>query len=144
MTDTCHILINAISVAIYLGLGIWELAVAATVHVPTRDLDDMIRCFLITMCVFNLLTGTILLGFTVRYCFQEGRAERVSFNVSTGISIWGIVLYFRYADLCNAYFYYVLLAETFFFLSRVLLLVCLSCIEHNRSLFPLQIELSRE
>lgn len=137
---TTHILINSVSSIVYVGMGIWEAVVASMTGTPSRDVNDMARCFIITMSVFNLTIGTIMTLFTLRSWYTES-GEQVSFNVSTGVSIWGLILYFRFSEFCEVIITYILLAETILFFARILGILCLFCVEHTRPVFPIEIHM---
>jgi len=138
-----HIITNTFSSVVYLGMGCWEAAVAAMTSTPYRDVNDMAHCFIITMCAFNLLIGTVMTIFTLRSWYAE-TDEHVSFNVSTGVSIWGLILYFRFSDMVQKEVVYILTAETVLFFARLGVLICLFCVENTRPMFPIEIEIARE
>ena len=139
-SSNTHLFINSVSSLVYVGMGCWEAIVASMTGTPNRDVNDMARCFVITMSVFNLTIGTIMTLFTLRSWYTES-GEQVSFNVSTGVSIWGLILYFRFSDLCEQAIMSILLAETILFFSRILGLLFLFCVEHTRPVFPIEIHM---
>jgi NADH:ubiquinone oxidoreductase subunit 6 (subunit J) len=120
-------IINGIASSVYLSMGIWEWAILSITNINKTDLvNDMAQCFIYTSCIINMIMGCSTIYLLVRYsCLNTHLVERTTINVTSGISIWGIILYNRYAVMFELK--QVLLAEMIIFYIKIGLSVFASC-----------------
>jgi hypothetical protein len=119
------LLINAIFGILYGSMSVWEMTIAS-VHPSVSGMNDMARCFLITMSALNLIMGLSSVYLVILFWNQD-ESERYAMNISTGTSIWGLVLYFKFYYEVISDFQLAILGEMVFFFIRMAILVGMSC-----------------
>ena len=119
------LVINAIFGMLYGSMSVWEISVAS-LHPSVSDMNDMARCFLITMSVLNLILGLSSVYLVVQFWNQD-ESERYAMNISSGTSIWGLVLYFKFYNQVIYDFQFAILGEMVFFFIRMAMLIGMSC-----------------
>jgi len=128
-------LINGLSSLVYLSMSIWEYTVVGMNPSKERDINDLVMCFLYTIATTNIIMGITSFYIFIIQCKEEDKSERNAITMTTGISIWGTILFFRYSpSLYNSHYYPILYTETVLFFTRigmVLLLGCGSCYKHS-------------
>jgi len=115
---------------VYLGLAVWEI-VTASIFTDVYAVDDVARCFTITVSIVNIGLGLTSTYIAFIQCCKEKRPEKLVLNATTGISLWGIILCFRFPSIYDPY-RQILVAETSFFFTRIALTIILmfgSCIK---------------
>lgn len=131
---TVHSVLNIVYGSVFIGMGCWELVTVTQNSSTVMDLNDVAMCFIYTIGIFNILMGSVSLYICVIQCKDPEKSERYTFNISTGISIWGLIFYFRYSSFILPIFYKIMLAETISFFSRIgviMILVCGLCLKHD-------------
>ena len=104
--------------AIYAGVAIWEMYIAQSVYL-VEGMNDLARCFTWTMSIMNILlsTGSWYL-FIQQFKKDNPSTSRISINAATGVSLWGIFMYFKFYELILPAYQSILLAETCLFFIR--------------------------
>jgi hypothetical protein len=125
--NSLQAIINLVIGCVFIGLGISE-AVFVNEYTNLDIINDVTRCFFIVMSVLNCLTGSISVYLSVVYLCKETVMERYTVSLTTGMNIWGIVMYFRYSSLVIPVFSYLLLAEFIWICVRFGIVLFLSCI----------------
>ena len=119
---------HLVSGSVSAGLAIWECVTTATI-VPNDTLNDTAWCFLIAMSVFNTIIAVPSIYLGIKYLRQD--TDQVALYISTGFSMWGIILCCRYsAILFQPELYALLIAEMTWFFTRItgtLIISCLTC-----------------
>jgi hypothetical protein len=131
---TVRSVLNSVSGSVFIGMGCWELVTVKQHPSTAMDINDIAMCFIYTIGIFNILMGCASLYICFIQCKDPERSERYAVNISTGISIWGLILYFRYSSFISSIFYKIILAETISFFSRIgiiMILVCGSCLKQD-------------
>ena len=126
--------LNLVSGGVFIGMGCWELVTVKRNPSTAFDINDVVMCFIYTIGIFNLIMGCASFYICAVQFKDPERSDRYAVNISTGISIWGLILYFRYASLISPLFYKIVLAEMITFFSRIgliLILVCGSCLKQE-------------
>jgi hypothetical protein len=128
-------IINGLSSVIYFGMSIWEYVTVSNHPSMERNINDLVMCFLYTIATMNMFMGITSFYIFIIQCKEDDKSEKNAITMSTGISIWGIILFFRYSPvLYDSYYYPILYTEMILFFTRigmVLLLGCGSCIKTN-------------
>ena len=118
-------ILNSIYTVSFFSLAISE-SVISSMNTNVTLMNDMTRCFFITMAILNFIMG---IGSMYMVClfFISPKSERYALHISSGTSIWGLILYFRYHSMLLSVFQYVLLAEIIFFFIRVIVMIVIIC-----------------
>ena len=120
-------LYHAFSGFSYAGIATWEIY-TATKYTNVFDMNDLARCFTITMSIMNILLAIGSLYISIDQCKKDHpKSGRVSVNAATGISIWGIFMYFRFSSSIMNVYRTILLAETCLFFIRIGLATMFIC-----------------
>jgi hypothetical protein len=124
---------NLISGLCFTALGISECSVVGLYPSTQRDVNDLVMCFLYTIGIVNLIMGGA--SIYISYLQWKDQSEHYTITTSTGISIWGLILYFRYPfTMMYPVYRQLLLAEMIFFFTRLIvavILVCGSCLKRE-------------
>lgn len=131
-------MINGISSFIYIGMSCWEFTIVSLYPSFQRDINDLVLCFLYSIAIMNLLMGiTSFYVFIIQFIDKE-KTEQHAITISTGMSLWGLILFFRYdSSIYNSHYYPILYCETILFFTRigmVLVLGCGSCFQNKEDL----------
>jgi len=118
-------ILNSVYAVSFFSLGISE-SIIASMYPNVTLMNDMARCFFITMAVFNFIMG---IGSMYMVClfFISPKSDRYALHISAGTSIWGIILYFRYSSMLLEVLQYLLLAEIIFFFIRFIVMIIIIC-----------------
>jgi hypothetical protein len=132
------ILLNIVYGCIFLGLGIWELITVISYPAVELNVNDLVMCFIYTISIINIITGIVSIYIFYIQVKDPERSDRYTINISSGISIWGLILYFRYPYILLYPIYHtILLVEMIYFFSRIvilIILVCGSCLKQDEVL----------
>lgn len=128
-----RVIFNLISGLCFLSIGISE-CVIISLHTSNQwDVNDIAMCFLYTMGLMNLFMATT--SFYISYQQWKNQTEHYTVTTTTGISIWGLILFFRYpASFFNPFYYKLLMVEMIWFFTRIsiaFVLVCGSCLKRD-------------
>lgn len=138
LTMIAKILLNIIYGCIFLGLGIWELITVISYPSVELNINDLVMCFIYTISIVNIITGIVSIYIFYIQVKDPERSDRYTINISSGISIWGLILYFRYpSSMLYSIYHAILLVEMIYFFSRIFIiisLVCGSCLKHDEVL----------
>jgi len=117
-------ILNTVYTLSFFGMGIWE-CISSAWNSNVTMMNDMTRCFIITMAVFNFVMG---FGSCYMVClyYMAPESDRYALHISTGTSIWGLILYFRFSTMIIPVFQSILLAELIFFFTRLAVMIGIS------------------
>ena len=133
-----RILLNIVYGVLFLGLGTWELITVISYPSVELNVNDLVMCFIYTIGTVNIITGLVSVYIFYIQVKDPERSDRYTINISSGISIWGLILFFRYPYIILYPIYRtILLVEMIYFFSRIailIILVCGSCLKHDEVL----------
>lgn len=115
---------HSIASCIYISMSVWEIY-TATVFTKVESITDVARCFVISIAIVNIGLGVTSTYVAVLQCSKEERPDKLVLNAATGVSLWGIIMYFRYPMMLE--YQNILLAETTLFFIRIALTFVLMC-----------------
>lgn len=116
-----------------MSIGISECVILGLYPSNQFDINDMAMCFLYTMGLMNLFMS--ITSFYISYQQWKNQTELYTVTTTTGISIWGFILFFRYpSSFFNPFYRSLLLVEMIWFFTRIsvaFVLVCGSCLKRD-------------
>jgi hypothetical protein len=117
---------HIISVLVYFGVAVWEIYTTSTF--TNNDIsNDMARCFIITMCTYNIILGFYSLYMLLVTYYNQSYTNKIQTNAITFISIWGMIIYFKYTNMITAEYKNLLLAEICLFFTRMVFISIIIC-----------------
>ena len=108
---------------LFMSMSIWEAVVCSKYPHPSSELNQIVYSYLVTASSMNMIMFFISFFMS---CFIEHFKEiplRYVINISTGINIWGFVL-FTFNGIIES-FYVLILCEIIFFWIRFIAFIIL-------------------
>lgn len=126
-------ILNGTMSIVFFAMSIWELVSVTRPQPSLNVLNDITKSFIYTISILNVIMGISSAFICWIQLKDPERSEQYAVSISTGVSIWGLVLFFSYQQIdFIPMFYYILLAETCLVFTRiglVFFLVCCLCLK---------------